>query len=62
MIHPGKNGFIVKQRTPEMFFEAIEKALKLRNVKDTSMAISEQYSTKNIASDLESLWQPLSKK
>jgi glycosyltransferase involved in cell wall biosynthesis len=62
MIRSGHNGFIVKERNPTLFADAITKALKLKNAKEVSLEIAARYSTKTIVFDLGLLWQPLSDK
>ena len=62
MIRSGHNGFVVKERNPSLFADAISKALELKNVREVSLEIAARYSTKTIVSDLGLLWQPLSKK
>lgn len=62
MIRSGHNGFVVKERNPNLFADAISKALELKNARKVSLEIAARYSTKTIVSDLGLLWQPLSKK
>jgi len=62
MIRSGHNGFVVKERNPNLFADAISKALELKNAREVSLEIAARYSTKTIVSDLGLLWQPLSKK
>jgi glycosyltransferase involved in cell wall biosynthesis len=62
MIRSGHNGFVVKERNPILFANAITKALELKNAREASLKIAARYSTKTLASDLGLLWQPLSNK
>jgi len=62
MIRSGQNGFVVKERNPNLFANAISRALELKNAREVSLEIAARYSTKTIVSDLGLLWQPLSKK
>ena len=62
MIRSGHNGFVIKERNPALFADAITKALELKNARDVSLEIAARYSTKTLASDLGLLWQPLSNK
>jgi len=59
MICGGKNGFIVPNRNPKFYAEAIFSALNLNDVKGISLKISEKYAVKNLAHDLGSIWEPL---
>ncbi|MBU0995218.1 MAG: glycosyltransferase family 4 protein [Proteobacteria bacterium] len=60
MIRSGHNGFVVKERNPNLFADAISKALELKNARDVSLEIAARYSTKTLAPDLASIWNPLS--
>ena len=60
MIRQGENGFIVEERNPITYADAILKTLELKNVGKISREIAARYSTKTIASDLGSIWNPLS--
>jgi glycosyltransferase involved in cell wall biosynthesis len=62
MIRSGHNGFVVKERNPILFANAITKALELKNAREASLKIAARYSTKTLVSDLGLLWQPLSNK
>jgi glycosyltransferase involved in cell wall biosynthesis len=59
MVHNGRNGFVVMERTPEVYAKAIMEAMQLPNAKIHSLQISERYALKNLAKDLGSLWGPL---
>jgi glycosyltransferase involved in cell wall biosynthesis len=60
MILSGHNGFVVKERNPKIFADAISKALDLENAAEVSFKVAGLYSTKTIASHLGRLWKPLS--
>lgn len=60
MIISGHNGFVVKKRNPALFADAIIRAFELKNAEQISLKIAYQYSTKRLAADLGSLWEPLS--
>lgn len=60
MVRQGQNGYVVKERDPKIFADAMSKALGLRNAKEVSLEIAGRYSTKTIAPDLGCLWKPLS--
>jgi glycosyltransferase involved in cell wall biosynthesis len=61
MISHGENGFIVKERNPRLFADAIIKTLELKSAKEVSLKIAARYSTKTLATDLASVWDALSK-
>jgi len=60
MICSGQNGFVVKERNPKKFADAISKALDLKNASEVGLKVAVRYSANTIASDLGSLWKPLS--
>lgn len=60
MIRSGHNGFVVQDRNPRLFADAIIKALELKNAGSISLQLATRYSTKTIAADLGRLWKPLS--
>jgi glycosyltransferase involved in cell wall biosynthesis len=62
MIRSGHNGFVIKERNPALFADAITNALELKNARDVSLEIAARYSTNTLVSDLGLLWQPLSDK
>jgi glycosyltransferase involved in cell wall biosynthesis len=53
------NGFVVNDRNPDSYANAILKALKLKNVECYSLKIANRYSVKTLGSDLGKLWMPL---
>jgi len=61
MIRQGENGFVVEERNPRLFANAILKALELNYAAEISKEIAKRYSTETIVSDLASIWKPLSK-
>jgi glycosyltransferase involved in cell wall biosynthesis len=60
MICAGHNGFVVEDRNPKVFADAISAALDLKNAREVSLQIAARYSTETIGSDLGHLWKPLS--
>ena len=61
MICQGRNGFVIEERNPDLFADAILKTLELKNAWKISKEIATRYSTKTIAPDLASIWNPLSR-
>ena len=59
LIIQGVNGFIV-ERNPRYLADAIVKTFKLNNVEKINKRIVAQYSTTTLATDLASIWTPLS--
>ncbi len=59
MICDGMNGYVVKNRDPQSFSEAICKAFKLFEAKAYSLQKAKIYSIENLAKDLASLWSPI---
>ena len=59
MICHGENGFIVEERNPRQFANAILKTLELKSARKISLEIASRYSTKTLAFDLGSIWNPL---
>jgi glycosyltransferase involved in cell wall biosynthesis len=59
MVRDGQNGFIIRQRDPSAFAEAVLKAARLPRASDISLGIADHYSMKNLAVDLGRLWEPL---
>ncbi|MBN1972129.1 MAG: glycosyltransferase family 4 protein [Sedimentisphaerales bacterium] len=59
MIIEGKNGFIVENRHPKSFSEAMCRTLALKEVEHISLTIANKYALKHLASDLGTLWKPL---
>lgn len=60
MVVDGKNGFVVKERDPQKFANAMQQALMLSEVRPVSLSIAEKYALKNLARDLGAVWKPLS--
>ena len=60
MIRQGKNGFIVQERNPKLFADAILKTLELKKTSQISKEIADRFSIKSIAPDLGNIWEPLS--
>lgn len=61
IIKEGVNGFVVKHRTPDEFFNAFVKALKLdtHSVMEYSREEIEKYALKYLEKDLGRIWKPL---
>lgn len=59
MINDGMNGYIVPSRNPLHYAEAVFSAINLDDVATHSLKISERYAVKNLAHELEVLWEPL---
>ena len=57
MIVEGKNGFIVRSRDPGEFANTIERGLRLKNVKEVSLAIASKYDLSLLKYDLDRLWE-----
>ncbi len=60
MIRSGENGFIVKERDPVLFANALIRALELEKSEKVSLEIASRYSLKTLATDLGTLWSPVS--
>jgi glycosyltransferase involved in cell wall biosynthesis len=60
MISHGENGFIVKERNPRLFADAILKTLELKRAKEVSLKIAARYSTNTLETDFSKIWDPLS--
>lgn len=56
MIKNGENGFVVQSRNSKEFASAIRQSLKLKNVKEISLAISSKYALSTLKEDLDILW------
>jgi len=59
MIRQGENGFVVEERNPRLFEDAILETLELKNAGKIGKEITARYSKKTIAPDLSSIWDPL---
>ena len=55
MVKEGKNGFIIKDRSPDNFSSAILKALDLPNPNFLSLDLSGKYSSFNLDSDFKKI-------
>ncbi len=60
LIHNGQNGYLVKDRSPQTFCDAMTAALALPNARAISAHIAQTYAVSNLASSLGSLWPPVS--
>jgi glycosyltransferase involved in cell wall biosynthesis len=56
MIVPGVNGFVVGDRSPETFAEAMTLAVRLPEAGHVSLALSQQWSVRNLKRDLTRVW------
>jgi len=59
MIREGLNGFILKERDPDLYANAVLKAMALPDAGKHSMEIAEKYTLQYLARDIGALWQPL---
>jgi glycosyltransferase involved in cell wall biosynthesis len=59
LVQPGKNGFIVQERHPVAYADAIEAALTLTAADAVSLEIAQHFSAGTLAHDLATLWRPL---
>ncbi len=59
LIRNGENGYLVKDRSPETFCDAITSALSLPDARAVSTRIAQDYAVSNLASSLGSLWPPV---
>jgi len=59
MVVEGQNGFIVRQRTPDVFARAMEDALALDTAHRVSTSVASRYRLGTLAQDLGRLWSPL---
>jgi len=60
MVVKGKNGFVVKERNPDIFAEAMINALNLPNPSNLNSVITEKFSLNNLEKDLSTKWCPIS--
>ena len=51
MIHNGENGFVIESRNPDDFAGAIQSALELPDVEQTSREIVQDYTVETIVDD-----------
>jgi glycosyltransferase involved in cell wall biosynthesis len=58
MVKDGKNGYVVKERSAEIYSEHMFLATQLENAKKYSLEISAQYAVKNLSEDLAKYWFP----
>jgi len=59
LVVEGQNGYVVKNRHPAAFAEAIEKATELKFAAEISLKLSEQYALKHLARDISRHWSVL---
>jgi len=59
MISSSRNGFLVKNRNPVDFAEAMESALYLPDAKEISLSIASEYDLQQLGQRLAALWHPL---
>jgi len=59
MIVDGENGFVINSRDPSILANAMDRALKLKDATQVSLAIADKYALKNLAMDLGNIWRPL---
>jgi glycosyltransferase involved in cell wall biosynthesis len=58
LVENGKNGYIVHNRDPQMFCDAMIRALSL-DARSCSLAKSRPYALSHLAEDIGKLWSPL---
>jgi glycosyltransferase involved in cell wall biosynthesis len=58
MIRPGQNGFIVEDRNPLKFADAMEKALGLRDATNISISIASGFELTRMGETLARVWSP----
>jgi len=59
LVIEGQNGYVVKNRDPIAFAEAIERASELTSANHVSLRLAERYALKYLARDLSQLWPVL---
>ena len=59
MIQNGQNGYIVKERNPRIYADAVIKSVSLENAFSSSLKISQKYAVETLSKDLGLLWGPL---
>ena len=59
IVHNGRNGYVVEGRSPEGFADAMEQALRLKDVAQVSLGLTERYALKNLRRDMEKVWPAL---
>lgn len=59
MVKDGKNGYVVSNRDPKVYADAVLNAMKLERAREHSLRIAERYAVKNLAKELGALWKPL---
>jgi len=59
MVIPGQNGFIVSNRNPVSFAEAIQNALRLANARYVSTSVASSFDLIRLGERLASTWPPL---
>lgn len=59
LVREGVNGFIVRERDPELYARAMEEALELPRAAPASLEVAERYSLRRMAAAHRELWPPL---
>jgi glycosyltransferase involved in cell wall biosynthesis len=59
MIIHGQNGYVVTNRDPKEYADAMVKLLKLNGFSQISLNIALKYSVANLPKELGRLWRPL---
>lgn len=59
MIRPGQNGFIIRDRNPIAFAQAMQEALYLKDAEQVSMSIADGFDLTHLRDRLASAWSPL---
>ena len=59
MIIEEENGFVIENRDPKRFADAMAQALALKQAQQVSLNLAEKYALKNLAKDIAANWKPL---
>ena len=59
LVVEGQNGYVIKNRDPVAFAEAIERAAGLKSAAEVSLQLSERYALKHLTRDIGRLWPVL---
>jgi glycosyltransferase involved in cell wall biosynthesis len=59
LIHNGENGYLVMDRSPQSFCDAMTATLALPNARAISAHIAQDYAVSNLAASLGAIWPPV---
>jgi len=59
MIVPGVNGFIIEERSPRVFAEAMARAVRLPDAGRVSLELSQHYSVRTMKRELSAVWNAI---